>query len=211
MPAPFAALPKGAGFFCLHLLRALDNARGPKGAEHLCRSVCRSMDSEELQREVFITDDEFETLFGPQVAQAVSVLDKYADEVCAACGGECCQRIRCGFFSAAFGSCPIHGFRPAKCRLYYCDRVLDNPLLSEQERQLLGQPARDVSRIVEYNYGLEVLLSPPIRIGEKDWLAALGIEAEVQSILRALENGGTDGGPARADLMNLIQRCRNRR
>jgi len=161
-----------------------------------------------LRRQVFITDQEFESVFGRQVAEAVALLDRHADAVCAACRGECCRRIGCGFYSPAFRSCPIFEFRPAKCRLYYCEKVLDNERLTEQERQLLSQPARELSRIVEYSYGLEVLLKPPIRIGEADWLAALGIDAETRATVQALETGAIDSRLAEARLKDVVKRCR---
>ena len=163
------------------------------------------MKLDNIRKYIFITDREFEVLFGAQIAKAKRILDRYAGKICAACGGECCQRTECGFYSVKFDSCPIYEWRPAKCRLYYCERVLESELLSQQERQLLGQRAMNLSRILSYSCGFEILLQPPIRIVEKDWLATLGLQEQVNRIVQAFENGELDDTSAKAKLRSLVQ------
>jgi hypothetical protein len=167
------------------------------------------MKLDNLRKYIFVTDREFEVFFGAQIAKVKRVLDRYAGEICAACGGECCQRAGCGFYSVRFDSCPIYKWRPAKCRLYYCERVLESELLTQQERQLLGQRATSLSRILSYSCGFEILLQPPIRIVEKDWLATLGLEEQVNRIIQAFEDGELDDVSAKANLRSLVQRFRS--
>jgi len=169
------------------------------------------MNSDNLRRHIFITDSEFEALFGAQIAKARRVLDQYAGEICAACGGECCERTGCGFHSVRFDCCPIYEWRPAKCRLYHCERVLESELLNQQERQLLGERAMNLSRILSYSCGFEILLQPPIRIVEKDWLVTLGLQEQVNGTVRAFENGELDDSSAKARLRSLVQRFRRQR
>jgi len=166
------------------------------------------MNSDNLRRNIFITDGEFEILFGAQIAKAKRVLDQYAGEICAACGGECCERTGCGFHSVRFDCCPIYEWRPAKCRLYYCERVLESELLTQQERQLLGERAMNLSQILSYSCGFEILLQPPIRIVEKDWLVTLGLHGQVTKIVQAFENGELEANSAKAKLLSLVQQFR---
>ena len=158
-----------------------------------------------MERQLFLSDDEFEARFGPQLAASKVVLDRCAEKVCIACGGECCKRIGCAFYSPRFDSCPIREYRPAKCRLYYCERILDSDLVEEQEQRLLKEAARNVSQILWHSHGLDILLMPPVRIGEKDWLDTIGLDDTVNGIVRAFENNELDISLAKARLTNTVQ------
>ena len=158
-----------------------------------------------MERQLFLSDDEFEARFGLQVAASKVVLDRCAEKVCVACGGECCKRIGCAFYSPRFDSCPIREYRPAKCRLYYCERILDSDLLEEQERRLLKEAARNVSQILRHSHGLNIVLEPHVRIGERDWLDTLGLRGTVNAIIWAFENNELDVGLAKARLTNMVQ------
>jgi len=161
-----------------------------------------------LKRNAFPTDDEFEGLFGAQVVEATSILDRYAEKICHACGGECCARVRCEFHSDRLDACPIHEYRPAKCRLHYCDKVLENELLTGDERQLLNKPAENVSEILRHVWEMKIFLEPPVRVGGESWLAPLGIGDEVHHIVQALAKGKVDGSTAKSRLLGVIQGCR---
>src|SRR5512136_2667032 len=107
---------------------------------------CSSFMSPENPRaRVFYTDAEFEAAFGVQAAGAVKMLARHAAAVCRECGGECCRRINCEFYSDRFPTCPIFDCRPAKCRLYHCERILESHALSEEERRILNKPAVELS------------------------------------------------------------------
>ena len=158
-----------------------------------------------------MTDKEFETIFGEDIAGAARILDQYANRVCQTCGGECCRRIGCEFYSPRFKACPIHEFRPAKCRLYFCDRVLENDSLTAEEREMISAPVKDLSAVLRQVWGLSIFLEPPVKVGEKSWLALLGVEDRVKLIVQAFENGDMDCedtlGSRMADSWNCFVIC----
>jgi hypothetical protein len=166
------------------------------------------MNSENPKPRVFLTDSEFEATFGSQAAEATRMLSQHAAVVCRECGGECCRRIKCEFYSVLFGSCPIFEYRPAKCRLYFCERILENEALSERERHILNQPARELSDALKRGWGIGIFIEPPVRVGDKSWLTGLGIEVQVTEIVSSLGSGGTSTDAARVGLLDIVQRCR---
>ena len=167
------------------------------------------MNSENPKARVFLTDGEFETAFGAQAAEATRMLTRYAATVCRDCGGECCRRIRCEFYSDRFSTCPIFEYRPAKCRLYFCERVLENEALSKREREILDQPARELSDALKRGWGIGIFIEPPIRVGDKSWLTTLGIEAQANEITDSLKTGRLDADLAPGRLLDIVLRCRH--
>jgi hypothetical protein len=166
------------------------------------------MSSENHKAQVFLTDGEFEAAFGAQATRAIKMLSKHAEDICRDCGGECCRRIKCEFYSDRFPACPIFECRPAKCRLYFCERILENESLSKTERDILNQPAVELSEALRRGWGLGIFIEPPVRIGEKSWLTSLGIEAEVTGITQSLDHDKIDTDSARAGLLDIVLRCR---
>ena len=166
------------------------------------------MSSEDHRARVFYTDSEFDAAFGAQAAEATRMLTKYAATICRDCGGECCRRIKCEFYSNRFSICPIFEYRPAKCRLYFCERILENKALSKREREILDQPARELSDALKRGWGIGIFIEPPIKVGEKSWLTSLGIDAEVTEIIKSLENGTLGADSARDGLLDVVRRCR---
>jgi len=166
------------------------------------------MSSEDRRTPAFYTDTEFEAAFGAQAAEATRLLARHAAAVCRECGGECCRRIKCEFYSDRFPACPIFEYRPAKCRLYFCERILENESLSKTERDILNQPAVELSEALRRGWGLGIFIEPPVRIGEKSWLTSLGIEAEVTGITQSLDAGTIGTDSARAGLLDIVLRCR---
>jgi hypothetical protein len=166
------------------------------------------MSSEDHKARVFLTDSEFEATFGAQAAEATRMLSQHAAEVCRDCGGECCRRIKCEFYSERFGSCPIFEYRPAKCRLYFCEKILENEALSERERHILNQPARELSDALKRGWGIGIFIEPPVRVGDKSWLTGLGIEVQVTEIIDSLETGTLGADSARDGFLYIVRRCR---
>ena len=166
------------------------------------------MSSENKRPKVFLSDSEFEDAFGAQAAEAVEMLSKYAEGICRECGGDCCRRIKCEFYSDRFPTCPIFEYRPAKCRLYFCEKVLENEALSEMERQMLSQPAVELSETLKKGWGLGIFIEPPVRVGDKSWLTGLGIDTEVAAAVDLLEKGAIDTEAVRSVLLGLVLRCR---
>jgi hypothetical protein len=166
------------------------------------------MSSENHKARVFLTDAEFEAAFGAQATEAVKMLSKYAQGICRECGGECCRRIKCEFYSDRFSTCPIFEYRPAKCRLYFCGKVLENKALTETERETLNKPAVELSEALKKGWGLGIFIEPPVRVGEKSWLTNLEIETEVNAVTDLLARGAIDADSARSVLQGLVLRCR---
>ena len=166
------------------------------------------MNSENRKTRLFFTDAEFEAAFGAQAAAAVEMLGKYAERICHECGGECCRRIKCEFYSDQFSKCPIFEYRPAKCRLYFCEKILENETLSERERETLNEPARDLSEALRRGWGLGIFIEPPVRVGDKSWLSALGIETEVNAVVDLLGKDAIAADSARSVLLGVVLRCR---
>ncbi len=167
------------------------------------------MKSEYHQASVFLTDAEFEAVFGTQAAEATRMLSKHAATVCRDCGGECCRRIKCEFYSDRFSVCPIFEFRPAKCRLYFCERILENEALSDIERDILNQPAMELSEALKRGWGIGIFIEPPVKVGDKSWLTSIGIEAEVNEIIDSLKNGRIDADSAPGRLLDIVLRCKH--
>jgi hypothetical protein len=157
---------------------------------------------------VFLTDAEYEAAFGPQAAEATRMLSQHATTVCRDCGGECCRRIKCEFHSDRFSTCPIFEYRPAKCRLYFCEKILENEALSERERHILNQPARELSDALKRGWGIGIFIEPPVRVGDKSWLTGLGIEVQVTEIIDSLETGTLGADSARDGFLYIVRRCR---
>ena len=157
---------------------------------------------------VFYTDAEFEAAFGAQATAAVKMLSKHAEAICRECGGECCHRIKCEFYSDHFPACPIFEYRPAKCRLYFCERILENEALSEREREILNKPAVELSEALKNGWGPGIFIEPPVRVGDKSWLTGLGIDTEVDAVINLLGKGAIDPESARSVLLGLVLRCR---
>jgi hypothetical protein len=151
------------------------------------------MSSENKKPQVFLTDSEFEAAFGAQAAEAMRLLARHAAAVCRECGGECCHRIE---------------YRPAKCRLYFCERILENEALSEREREILNKPAVELSEALKKGWGLGIFIEPPVRVGDKSWLTGLGIDTEVDAVINLLGKGAIDPESARSVLLGLVLRCR---
>jgi hypothetical protein len=167
------------------------------------------MTSQHTPKRIFLTDGEFELLFGAQIAEATRMLGRHAAGICQSCAGECCRRIECEFYSDRFDNCPIHEYRPVKCRFYYCEKILENELLSDEARWLLNRPARELSERLRDSQGLAIFIEPPVRIGGQSWLALLGIEGEVAEIVTSVNNGRLAPSTARARLVRLVEQCRN--
>lgn len=167
------------------------------------------MNSEKPGRYAFLTDTEFEVLHAAHVVEAISLLGRYASSLCKDCGGECCHKVGCGFFSRRFNACPIYEYRPAICRLYHCERILESESLEERARELLDKPVARLSEFLRNGKSFEALVEPQARVGPRSWLALLGIEEEVISIVGAFEAGHITSSLAGTRLKDLVLRCRN--
>ena len=80
---------------------------------------------------ILVSTEEVADLFGEELMLVLEQFESFAREqqLCADCGGQCCDDIGCELFAPQFGQCPIHSFRPIACRLHFC-RKFDVPYKS---------------------------------------------------------------------------------
>lgn len=159
-------------------------------------------------RYAFPTEEEFRACFNPMVTAAAEALQKYAVDHCAACAGSCCHEIGCGFRSVRFGSCPIFEYRPVACRLYYCEKVLEDERLTAAEKALLERPVAGLADFIRDEQAFRLPFEPQAMVGELGWLALLGIEKEVRDVVKRVEEGAYSADVARGLLLDVVRRCR---
>jgi hypothetical protein len=72
----------------------------------------------------FLSDREAADLYGPEVNAAVAEMEKYNLEqrVCEECRDRCCLLVKCELYDTRFTRCLVENYRPALCRLHYCDK-----------------------------------------------------------------------------------------
>jgi hypothetical protein len=83
----------------------------------------------------FLTDAEMERLYGPEFAAALAELDLYnrQEKLCQKCTNRCCCLVKCEFYSPELSCCPVQSFRPALCRMHFCNQFAAafGPLVKE--------------------------------------------------------------------------------
>lgn len=168
-----------------------------------------SMNTASLGHQVFLTDAEFTALYTSFVLDAIRLLNNQVSSLCKACGGKCCQRVNCGFYSHRFATCPIYEYRPAICRLYHCEQILESKSLGKKERELLDKPVVRLSELLKDGKSFEASVEPQAKVGQRGWLALLGIEEEVISTVGAFEADHINSSLAGTRLKDLVLRCRN--
>jgi len=153
---------------------------------------------------VFLTESEFEEIFGKEISRVLQVLSKNATHICSLCKGDCCREIGCRLYSEKFSSCPISEIRPRECRFHFCHRIVDATPLSQEYREVLEEPTKDLLKD-EQGIGAKLFPLFPQFPLDTEGLRSLGIE-EAGSVIRAFENGALDQDQARDILKDL---CRN--
>ncbi len=76
-----------------------------------------------LERLPFITDEEITYLYGEEVSESLALLSMYnqKEKICQKCEQKCCPLVNCELFLPQFSQCPIYPYRPALCRMHFCD------------------------------------------------------------------------------------------
>jgi hypothetical protein len=61
---------------------------------------------------------------GTEVMESITVLADYAHrhQICLNCPNKCCLLVRCELYYSGFSQCPIFPYRPAICRMHFCER-----------------------------------------------------------------------------------------
>lgn len=157
---------------------------------------------------IFLTDHEFEGLFGEELSRVLRILKENAKDKCSPCKGECCRVIACELYSEKFSSCPIYDIRPRECRFHFCREILDTAPLSKEDRELFEKPTRDLLKNDEEGKQSELFPMFPQFPLDPEGLASLGID-EASRVTKAFEEGELDEDQAVYLLRNLC-RCKGK-
>ena len=145
---------------------------------------------------IFLTDSDFEAIFGSAIADVVRTLDEFGNEKCSSCVGKCCREIGCGLYSDKFSFCPIYAIRPRECRYHFCHEILNNAPLDQNARELLNKPIKD---LMDSEKGKITEMFPlfPHFMADSEGLTSLGIKEKVDTAIEAFEKGKLDENQAR--------------
>jgi len=76
-----------------------------------------------LEHLPFVTDEEVASLYGAEVSESLAILALYnqKEKICQKCDHKCCPLVNCELYLPQFSRCPIYPYRPALCRMHFCD------------------------------------------------------------------------------------------
>lgn len=140
----------------------------------------------DLNTKIFLTDADFELLFGQQIAGLVKIMNKTAETICPSCNGYCCRNIHCLFYSEHFSKCPIFDRRPRECRYHFCNEVFTAADLTKEEKDLMQQPIEELICGDRGQIAKLFFLFPEFPLDEKG-LDTLGIKNAVGKIIEDFE------------------------
>jgi hypothetical protein len=85
---------------------------------------------EGLRHLPLITDDDMFLIWGEEVAESIAELSRFnqQENVCGTCKKSCCPLVHCELYYPSFSQCPIFPFRPAICRMHFCERFAVNDI-----------------------------------------------------------------------------------
>ena len=138
--------------------------------------------------DIFLTDQQFEALFGREIARITRILNRVAREKCSACKGACCQQIECRLYSEKLSACPIYEIRPRECRYHFCNEILTRAPLSRDYKDLLMKPITEL--LGDKKGPISSLFNAFPRFPlDDEGLGLLGIKEEATRIMNAWEQG----------------------
>jgi hypothetical protein len=162
------------------------------------------MNEDDLRTRIFLTDTEFEELFGPIISRLVGILNKAACGVCPTCTGYCCKNIGCLFYSEYFGACPIFDRRPRECRYHFCNQVFQAAPMTGEEKDMMQQPIEELICGDRGETARLFHLFPEFPLDESG-LRSLGIKDSVESIKKDYEDGKLSEEDAFSQLKALCE------
>lgn len=151
---------------------------------------------------IFLTDLEFDELFGPEISRLARILNTTAREICLPCNGKCCKEIRCVFYSDKFSLCPIFEIRPRECRYHFCNNIFSRAPMSKEEKELLIKPVEELICGGKGEVARLFFLFPEFPLDENG-LVKMGIMDAVTDIINAFEKGCIDEESASQQLKEL--------
>ncbi|MGD0857400.1 MAG: hypothetical protein ABSA18_16630 [Dehalococcoidia bacterium] len=162
------------------------------------------MAGNDLNNRIFLTDSDFEELFGPTIARLVKIMNKAAVDVCPPCNGYCCKNINCLFYSEYFSTCPIYDRRPRECRYHFCYEVFTAAPLTKEEKDMMQQPIQELICGDKGEVAKLFFLFPEFPLDEKG-LVSMGIRDDVLRIRKEFEGGCLDEQAAFDQLKGLCK------
>ncbi len=147
--------------------------------------------AEIINTKIFLTDGEFEELFGLEITRLVRVLNETAMQVCPPCNGRCCKHIGCIFYSEKFSTCPIFEIRPRECRYHFCNDVFIKAPLSKEEKEMMVKPVEELVCGDKGKIARMFFLFPEFPLDEKG-LDSMGVKEGVEHIKKTFEEGKLD-------------------
>jgi hypothetical protein len=157
-----------------------------------------------LNTKIFLTDADFESLFGPQIARLVKIMNETAKDICPTCNGYCCKNIRCLFYSEYFSTCPIFDRRPRECRYHFCNDVFNSASLTKEEKDMMQQPIEELICGNRGDIAKLFFLFPEFPLDEKG-IDSLCIKDSVEKAKRDFVEGRLDEAAVFARLMVLCK------
>jgi hypothetical protein len=146
------------------------------------------MVNHKLNARIFLTDRDFQELFGDRIYRLVSIMNAAAGGICPPCNGYCCRNINCQFYSELFSTCPIFDRRPRECRYHFCNEVFNVASLTREEKDLMQQPVEELICGDRGEIARLFFLFPEFPLDDRG-LTALGIRDEVDQIKSEFEQG----------------------
>jgi len=137
---------------------------------------------------IFLTDSDFEAIFGPDISGIVRALGEFGNQKCSSCGGKCCREIGCRFYSEKFSFCPIYAIRPRECRYHFCHDILNNAPLDQNAKALINKPIKDLMGS-EKGKLAELFPTFPHFMVDSEGLTLLGIKEVVDGTMAVFEKG----------------------
>ena len=156
----------------------------------------------ELNTRIFLTDSDFQELFGDRIYHLVSIMNAAAGKICPDCNGYCCRNINCRFFSEYFSTCPIFDRRPRECRYHFCNEIFNAASLTREEKDLMQQPVEELICGERGEIARLFFLFPEFPLDEKG-LISLGIKDRVDRIKGEFEEGNLSQDAAFMELRAL--------
>jgi hypothetical protein len=144
----------------------------------------------------FIADQEFEELYGEEVALAFRDIENLnqAEMICGKCDGTCCQKHGCEFYTPQFSQCPIHDLRPAICRFHFCEKF----------RTVGGSTIKDLSEIFLYSLSAAATGSRNVKFFNPPPFT--GILPGLIEIIQPMVNGARSGELKPEDAQRCIRK-----
>ncbi len=155
--------------------------------------------------EICLTDEEFEVLFGTEIAGLIRTLSALSKQKCLECRGKCCREVGCNLYSDKFTSCPIYEIRPSVCRYHFCHQIFEAAPLSKEQKELLHRPVKKFFRGDEEQL-MAMFPSFPVFPLSSDGLASLGIKEDVERVIKSFEEGKLTEELARSLLQSICRR-----